>query len=484
MINMLNNLEKECRKNGLMVENLDICAQEVLKIHRVESRKAESFIKFLPEKFLTICIEENFLQISTYSYNEQLINSRKLLFDDQINWRNLVEQIIQDLNSEQKLCQGIHIETMLVPDVSKILVESYSNKIIYRSRDCQRIIQSLESNRDIKNKMEADLCYDCTLLLHPVVKLEEHENSLLQDFTLVNPLQTNSLRKKSKKKNDNVEKEVKYNTDQLTCETCQKSYSSHRYLEMHKCKGTRLLNPEPIVCHFSECAKMFKSKSSLQDHLNSVHSKTKQYICPGCGKAHRTRQKSRLCEITHIGRFLHPCHLCEKKFNCKRRYHQHMRTHTGEKPFLCPLCSYRCSRMDNLNIHTKKSHGLSVHEAEQQTGVSARMQTDVKQDHRNVDKQNCNGQNAQYFSPARIVNEIPSNISIAQSNELINIVRGGIDENIVSVTDIDVSSSLDSNLVQAHQSIPGAAQRFLTFMPDNQHSTTIHIQKIHQNNVE
>ena len=35
---------------------------------------------------------------------------------------------------------------MLVPDVSKILVESYSNKIIYRSRDCQRIIQCVQSN--------------------------------------------------------------------------------------------------------------------------------------------------------------------------------------------------------------------------------------------------------------------------------------------------------------------------------------------------
>ena len=32
----------------------------------------------------------------------------------------------------------------------------------------------------IKNKMETDLCYDCTSLLHPVVKLEEHENSFIQ----------------------------------------------------------------------------------------------------------------------------------------------------------------------------------------------------------------------------------------------------------------------------------------------------------------
>ena len=76
MINMLSNLEKECRNNGLMVENLDNCAQEILKIHRVGSRKTGSFIQFLPEKFITICVEENNLQIHTYSYNEQIINSR------------------------------------------------------------------------------------------------------------------------------------------------------------------------------------------------------------------------------------------------------------------------------------------------------------------------------------------------------------------------------------------------------------------------
>ena len=102
--------------------------------------------------------------------------------------------------------------------------------------------------------------------------------------------------------------------------------------------------------------------------------------------------------------------------------------------------------------------------------------------------QDCNGLTTQIYSPVQLgdisSNELTSNISIAESNELLNIAQDEIDESIVSVTNIDVSSSLDSNLVQAHQSIPGAAQRFLTFMPDNQHSPTIHIQKIHQNNIE
>ena len=45
---------------------------------------------------------------------------------------------------------------------------------------------------------------------------------------------------------------------------------------------------------------------------------------------------------------------------------------SGEKPWHCPLCPFRCNRRDNLNLHTKKVHKTSLTDAEQATGKSAK----------------------------------------------------------------------------------------------------------------
>ena len=54
---------------------------------------------------------------------------------------------------------------------------------------------------------------------------------------------------------------------------------------------------------------------------------------------------------------------CGKGFNSKFRLGLHLRTHSGERPFKCPTCSYDCARKDNLLTHIRRSHRFAPEEA-------------------------------------------------------------------------------------------------------------------------
>ena len=57
-----------------------------------------------------------------------------------------------------------------------------------------------------------------------------------------------------------------------------------------------------------------------------------------------------------MNHFPHKCAHCAKSFFTRQEMEAHVRTHTGDKPFICNLCKKGFSRSHHLKRHTETVH--------------------------------------------------------------------------------------------------------------------------------
>ncbi|NXH52983.1 ZN131 protein, partial [Rhabdornis inornatus] len=125
-----------------------------------------------------------------------------------------------------------------------------------------------------------------------------------------------------------VELQLSHVKNLFHCEKCNRSFKLFYHFKEHM----KTHSAESYKCDI--CNKSYLRESALKQHLTCHHLDE-----GGASKKQRPGKK------------IHICQYCDKQFDHFGHFKEHLRKHTGEKPFECPNCHERFARNSTLKCH-------------------------------------------------------------------------------------------------------------------------------------
>lgn len=136
---------------------------------------------------------------------------------------------------------------------------------------------------------------------------------------------------------------------------CEKVFFSSGCMGSHM--KVHRQNLDDLRCKHPGCGKQFTKLCRLRQHQQQ-HTGEKPYMCdfPGCTWAFATPSKLKRHQTKHTGYRKWTCSICQKQFQRSEHLKGHLITHSGDKPFVCPVsgCGSSFAAKSSLYVHLKK----------------------------------------------------------------------------------------------------------------------------------
>ncbi|KAM9364423.1 uncharacterized protein KZ484_010678 [Pholidichthys leucotaenia] len=154
--------------------------------------------------------------------------------------------------------------------------------------------------------------------------------------------------------------EEKMSTTLYRCHICNYIFTKKTVLTWHL-KTHESKSPDSKAnfdCHI--CGKQIPCQSNLQNHMR-VHTGERPYSCHYCGKCFKLKGHMTEHIRTHTGEKPFSCHICDKSFNRGSTLRKHvLAKHKEERPYKCENCNELFTERLLMKRHMRKVHGVNL----------------------------------------------------------------------------------------------------------------------------